>query len=586
MGRSGLVSLPLARLEKTFKMVVKISLIASFAAVLIICATAELPTEENNVLDSEVGLDTINPVAGLEENTAEEEELRQKREAIPDQKKGKGKGNGKARNGKGKGKGKTRKGKGKKPRNGKGKGKGKKARKGKGKGKGKDINIKNGKNGKKSKNGNRKKTIKEKNGKGKGKGKNGGRNGKKSKKGRKTKEPKINGRRNKPKKIGGQSRQTTINLTCSRDAVTYTKFLKDNVVNFLRRNTRLAKQNKLTNNKAGKKGEFKEPAARLIQSGGGDRTNLSCSGSTTNVGAKKMLNATNTLDACEVSIKKACKPPAANETFLKLCGTNAVKFNTTVIACVTKATKGQDACSCFQASEVAAEKKVLESCKGTKEAAAAAKARTACLKVIQKCKTAATTAGVLQYACRFTTDEMLGTLKQLSLNSAAFKALLDKIKSLTGLEPQKPGSSSNRTSSGRRVRSAEEDEEEDARLRGKRQEQACSTIVTTITTCTTSITNTPALSTVVTKCKAPTFTISACTDDDKTNIQKALNDAIAKNAIILAFTDSVKSELAATTGSTPSNDQITGAGKPTNKAASRSRSMLRKMIMEKMQLKN
>merc|ERR1739838_410839 len=145
MGRSGLVSLPLARLEKTFKMVVKISLIASFAAVLIICATAELPTEENNVLDSEVGLDTINPVVGLEENTAEEEDLRQKREAIPDQKKGKGKGNGKARNGKGKGKGKTRKGKGKgKPRNGKGKGKGKtrkgkgkKPRNGKGKGKGK-----------------------------------------------------------------------------------------------------------------------------------------------------------------------------------------------------------------------------------------------------------------------------------------------------------------------------------------------------------------------------------------------------------------------------------------------------------------
>merc|ERR1712106_169865 len=138
--------------REDLKMVVKISLIASFAAVLIICATAELPTEENNFLDSEVGLDSINPVVGLEENTAEEEDLRQKREAIPDQKKGKGngkgkgkgktrkgKGKGKPRNGKGKGKGKarnekgkTRKGKGKKPRNGKGKGKGK-TRKGKGK---------------------------------------------------------------------------------------------------------------------------------------------------------------------------------------------------------------------------------------------------------------------------------------------------------------------------------------------------------------------------------------------------------------------------------------------------------------------
>merc|ERR1712123_1631 len=160
MGRSGLVSLPLARLEKEdLKMVVKISLIASFAAVLIICATAELPTEENNVLDSEVGLDSINPVVGLEENTAEEEDLRQKREAIPDQKKGKGKGKGKPRNGKGKGKGKIRKGKGK-PRNGKGKGKGK-ARKGKGK------NPRNGKG--KGKGKTRKGKGKEKTRKGKGK---------------------------------------------------------------------------------------------------------------------------------------------------------------------------------------------------------------------------------------------------------------------------------------------------------------------------------------------------------------------------------------------------------------------------------
>merc|ERR1711892_7932 len=142
--------------REDLKMVVKISLIASFAAVLIICATAELPTEENNVLDSEVGLDSINPVVGLEENTAEEEDLRQKREAIPDQKKGKGKENGKARNGKGKGKGKARKGKGKgKPRNGKGKGKGK-TRKGKGKGK-----TRKGKG----------KGKKPRNGKGKGKGK-------------------------------------------------------------------------------------------------------------------------------------------------------------------------------------------------------------------------------------------------------------------------------------------------------------------------------------------------------------------------------------------------------------------------------
>merc|ERR1711872_156588 len=105
-----------------------------------------------------------------------------------------------------------------------------------------------------------------------------------------------------------RSRQTTArgNLTCLKDAVTFTKFLKDNVVNFLRRNTRLTAQNSLTNKKATKKGEYKEPAARLIQAGLGDKSNLSCSGSTTSIGAKKMKTVTDILDGCEMGIKKAC----------------------------------------------------------------------------------------------------------------------------------------------------------------------------------------------------------------------------------------------------------------------------------------
>merc|ERR1711970_991566 len=168
------------------------------------------------------------------------------------------------------------------------------------------------------------------------------------------------GRRNKGHK---RSRQSTakVNLTCLRDAVTFTKFLKDNVVNFLRRNTRLTAQNTLTNKKAQKEGEYKEPAARLIQAGGGDKTNLSCSGSTTGVGAKRIKAVADILDGCEVGIKKACKPPdSINTTTSDTCQKNAVAFNKTENECITKATKGEDACSCFQADEVLKEKKVLE----------------------------------------------------------------------------------------------------------------------------------------------------------------------------------------------------------------------------------
>merc|ERR1719228_2352660 len=200
------------------------------------------------------------------------------------------------------------------------------------------------------------------------------------------------------------------------------------------------------------------------------------------------------------------------------------------------ATKGEDACSCFQDPEVLKEKKVLEKCKGKDEAKAAAKARTACLKVIKQCKNASTNAATLQYACSYTTEHLLKTLKQLTANLAQFGKLMDKIKELTGLSPTVGPQAANST---RTARSAEESEEEaifdshQARLRGKRQQHAC----------TTTISNKPASVEIITKCKTPTFTIGTCTDDDKKNIQEALNDAVDKNAIIIAFIASVTAEL-------------------------------------------
>merc|ERR1712142_253841 len=264
-----------------------------------------------------------------------------------------------------------------------------------------------------------------------------------------------------------QSSTPTINLTCLRDAITFTKFLKDNVVNFLRRNTRLTAQNSLTNKKATKKGEYKEPAARLIQAGGGDRSNFSCGGSTSNKGVEKLKTLTDTLDNCEIAIKDACKPPKMNETLAKECKKNAIAFNKTVSACITKATKGEDACSCFQDKEVAKEQKILRKCKGTAEAQAAAKARTACLKQIVACKNASTQAATLQYACSYSKEKLMKTLKQLTENKAAFKALLDKVKELTGLSPN--------MSMPRKNKGSDEETEEDSildlqnRQRGKRQ---------------------------------------------------------------------------------------------------------------------
>merc|ERR1719206_1640496 len=129
----------------------------------------------------------------------------------------------------------------------------------------------------------------------------------------------------------------------------------------------------------------------------------------------------------------------------------------------------------------------------------------------------------------------------------------------------------------RHVRSSEESEEEVKRFRGKRQQQACSTITTTTTT----ISNKPASVEVTIDCKTPTFTISTCTDADKTAIQTALDDAVDKNAIIIAFIAAVSAELKEVTGTTAAASDLTA----TAKSAARSRSELRKMLMEKMNLR-
>merc|ERR1719481_1832055 len=209
------------------------------------------------------------------------------------------------------------------------------------------------------------------------------------------------------------------------------------------------------------------------------------------------------------------------------------------------ATKGEDACSCFQDPEVLKEKKVLEKCKGKNEAKAAAKARTACLKVIKECKNASTNAATLQYACSYSTEHLMKTLKALNTNLAAFKKFMDKIQALTGIKPTVGPQAENKT---RTIRSDEEDEEEaifdsnQARLRGKRQQQECSTVTTTITT---TIANKPASIEVTVKCKAPTYTIATCTDADK-------------NSIIIAFIASVTAELKEVTGTTPKASDVTG----------------------------
>merc|ERR1711863_87934 len=410
-------------------------------------------------------------------------------------------------------------------------------------------------------------------------------------------------RKTMPKAAKMESGRATLNLTCLTKAIKLLKFQKDNVNNFLARQTRQLKQNALTTKKQGKKGEFAEPAARLIQAGGGNKSNLTCGGSTTSTGAKQLLNLTNLLDGCSAAIKDACTPPSGiNQTFMTECYEKSKGYNTTLSGCVSTAISGSDPCSCFTDAKLVGAMTNLKTCKGTTEAKLAAKARTKCLNQMRACNGYVEQAGRLQYTCKYTADDLKKTLAQINANNATVAAAMAKVKALTGVEAT--DSSSN---SSRRAREAAHEENiapMDAvqqlmsfqgrhlgkrEIRAKRATYTCASMTTAVQTCTTAVSSTPSGSTVISSCTIETTQTSiTCTDDEKTALQTISNTLLVAQRIFTAFSISILSELSESAGATPSSSELESlvneitTGTSTKAASSRNRNMLRQMVLDKM----
>merc|ERR1711874_132492 len=228
----------------------------------------------------------------------------------------------KRRNAKKKGKGKPRKSSKRNPRKDKPKGgKGSKGGKG-GKGiKRKSIKRKAKKkkpNGRKGGKGIKKKSIKRKAKKNKPNGSKGGKGIKRKSSKRMLKGgEKANGKR-KPKRKGQSKRKVgrhqlkglrragcsrAVNSTCLVTAVKLLKIVSSRITNFLVQQKRMSKFNSTGGKKSDKKGLFGPIASKVIDVGGGNASDLSCSGNKTNAGATKLKEIITNLQKCEESIK-------------------------------------------------------------------------------------------------------------------------------------------------------------------------------------------------------------------------------------------------------------------------------------------
>ena len=172
------------------------------------------------------------------------------------------------------------------------------------------------------------------------------------------------------------------------------KMWKDVIANFDKQSKRMEKQNGTGESKAGKKGEFKHAAHKLVTAGGGNKSALSCAGSTDNSGAAQMKNLTDFLNGCEDAIHDECNATnfhLVNQTKLMACKEVADAFKTGAEECLgktvgAKKTRTADACTCWTSDSLQATAEAAKECKFSDEAKAFAAALKSCRNKFAECR--------------------------------------------------------------------------------------------------------------------------------------------------------------------------------------------------------
>lgn len=218
------------------------------------------------------------------------------------------------------------------------------------------------------------------------------------------------------------------------------KLWKDVVTNFEKQKARMEQQNSTGGNKAGKKGVFAPIAFKLVDIGGGNKTNMSCGGSYGNTGAKQLQNLTKTLFDCELSVNKSCNPanfPQPNTTFISNCEKLVTQFKFSVQVCLNKTlgttkTNVSDACGCWIGPQLAATALATKSCKASDAAKKISKQFSACKSAFSVCRKYEDAAIPSIAACSQSSTALTKKAATLSANSASLTSVKTKASALAG----------------------------------------------------------------------------------------------------------------------------------------------------------
>merc|ERR1712198_240901 len=230
------------------------------------------------------------------------------------------------------------------------------------------------------------------------------------------------------------SRNSTEGITfdCLTMAWKYTAFAAGYVKNLKGQSNRMGKQNSTGKGKSEKKGAFEGLIVKLLDAGGGNKSDLTCSGAK-GPGADQLQNLTDLLTACKENIFNACDPtkiPQPNKTKLEGCLKTGDDFSAKIKEC--KGKSESDACACWtDPSLKTMQDEMKMNCNFTGEAAAIKTQFKACKSAFGSCRKYEDDVLTSVVSCSKSPEAQKQAAAALSKNVDAVKDAQAKIASLT-----------------------------------------------------------------------------------------------------------------------------------------------------------
>merc|ERR1719328_613563 len=282
---------------------------------------------------------------------------------------------------------------------------------------------------------------------------------------------------------------------------------------------------KIASGKLDKKDAVESINQKLIEAGGGNKSALTCSGSSTSPGAAQLANLTSVLGECQTVLATSCNMsliPQVNSTKLDACNASIVAFKTEAEMCLDMAIKAkamtEEVCACFTAAELDEHFEANTDCKFPEETRNITAAKNKCVEDFGKCRKYEDDAATSITAC----STSASALTEKAAKTAEAQAVVKNL-----------------ASSSRRMR------------RSERSLGSCTEVATTATTLITMVVDFPSSPDIlVLSASIIASSTVVCTDDEISSLA-ALDAQFDEAAETFAEAiDSIQEQLISLTGST------------------------------------